>query len=160
MKETRFLAQAGLIAALYALLTVALAPISSGLVQCRVSEALCVLPWFTPAAAPGLFVGCLIANLVTGAPLYDVLFGSLATLLAALATYALRRRGAPKALAPLPSVVLNAVIVGALLYYVYDLPVGLALAMLSVAAGQAIACYALGLPLLLALERFGGDLFR
>ena len=84
--KTRFLAQAAVIAALYALLTVLVAPVASGLVQCRVSEALCVLPYFTFSAVPGLFVGCAMANLITGAPIYDVIFGSIATLLAALWT--------------------------------------------------------------------------
>ena len=158
MKVT-LLARSGVTAALYALLTLALAPISYGLVQCRVSEAMCVLPWFSSAAVPGLFAGCLLANLIAGAPLYDVVFGSLATLLAALLTRWMRRCGLSRYLAPLPSVVLNAVIVGTLLYYVYELPVSLPLAMLSVGAGQAVACYGLGIPLLLALERFGGKLF-
>lgn len=159
MMSPKYLVRAGLIAALYALLTVALAPISSGLIQCRVSEALSVLPYFTPAAVPRLFVGCALANLLTGAPLYDVVFGSLATLLAAAATLLLKRRGMKKWLMPLPSVLVNAVIIGTLLVKVYGVPVSLPLAMLYVGLGQALACYGLGLPLLYALERFGGDLF-
>lgn len=159
MMSPKYLVRAGLIAALYALLTVALAPISSGLIQCRVSEALSVLPYFTPAAVPGLFVGCAPANLLTGAPLYDVVFGSLATLLAAAATLLLKRRGMKKWLMPLPSVLVNAVIIGTLLVKVYGVPVSLPLAMLYVGLGQALACYGLGLPLLYALERFGGELF-
>lgn len=159
MMSPKYLVRAGMIAALYALLTVALAPISSGLIQCRVSEALSVLPYFTPAAVPGLFVGCAPANLLTGAPLYDVVFGSLATLLAAAATLLLKRRGMKKWLMPLPSVLVNAVIIGTLLVKVYGVPVSLPLAMLYVGLGQALACYGLGLPLLYALERFGGELF-
>ena len=158
--SAKALARGGIIAALYALLTVALAPISSGLFQCRVSEALSVLPWFTPAAVPGLFLGCLLGNLLTGAPVYDVVFGSLATLLAALLALLLRKRGGSKYLAPLPSVVCNAVVIGILMVRVYALPVGYLAAMLYVAAGQAVACYGLGLPLLFALERFGGRLFH
>lgn len=122
-------------------------------------EALSVLPYFTPAAVPGLFVGCALANLLTGAPLYDVVFGSLATLLAAAATLLLKRRGMKKWLMPLPSVLVNAVIIGTLLVKVYGVPVSLPLAMLYVGLGQALACYGLGLPLLYALERFGGELF-
>ena len=146
------------IAAIYTLLTILFAPISSGLIQCRVSEALCVLPYFTPAAVPGLFLGCLLSNLLTGAPVYDVVFGSLATLLAAFSTWRMRGR-ATKYLAPLPSVVWNALIVGAVLKYGYGVDVPLLMACAYVGAGQAIACYAGGLPLLMALERFAGRLF-
>ena len=152
------LVRAAIIAAVYALLTIALAPISSGLIQCRVSEALCVLPYFTFSAVPGLFIGCLLANLLTGAPIYDVLFGSLATLLAAYLTYLLRKR-MPKYLAPLPSVVVNALVVGALLVYVYDVGVSYWVAAGYVAIGQAIACFVIGLPLLTLLEKFSGKLF-
>lgn len=154
----RDLARAAIIAAIYAILTIALAPISSGLIQCRVSEALCVLPYFTFSAVPGLFIGCLLANLLTGAPLYDVVFGSLATLLAAYLTFLLRQR-APKYLAPLPSVVVNALVVGALLTYVYDVGVGYWVAAGYVAIGQAIACFAIGLPLMSLLMRFREKLF-
>jgi uncharacterized membrane protein len=152
------IARGAIIAAIYALLTIFLAPISSGLIQCRVAEALCVLPYYTFSAVPGLFVGCVIANLITGAPIWDVVFGSLATLLAAYTTYAMRKR-VTKFLAPLPAVLYNAVIVGALLVYVYAVPVTYPVAALYVAAGQAVACFGLGLPLLLALERIKDKLF-
>lgn len=154
----RDLARAAIIAAIYAILTIALAPISSGLIQCRVSEALCVLPYFTFSAVPGLFIGCLLANLLTGAPVYDVVFGSLATLLAAYITYLMRNR-ASKYLSPLPSVVVNALVVGALLTYVYDVGVGYWAAAGYVAIGQAVACFALGLPLMSLLARFREKLF-
>ena len=119
---TKKLVQGALIGALYAALTLAAAPISFGLMQVRVSEALCILPFFTSAAVPGLFIGCLVANLAGGAVLYDVVFGSLATLLAALLTRWFKKRGFSKWLAPLPAVVVNALIVGALMTLVY-LPV-------------------------------------
>lgn len=154
----RDLSQGAIIAAVYAILTISLAPISSGLIQCRVAEAMCVLPFFTFSAVPGLFIGCLIANLLTGAPIYDVLFGSLATLLAAYITFKMRNR-VPKYLAPLPSVVVNALVVGWLLTYVYQVGVGFWVAAGYVALGQAIACFALGLPLMSLLERFRGKLF-
>jgi uncharacterized membrane protein len=112
-----------------------------------------VLPYFTSAAVPGLFVGCALANLLTGAPLYDVLFGSAATLLAALCTYWMRRR-VTKYLSPLPSVLFNALIVGALLVYVYQVGVPYWVAAAYVGVGQAIACFVLGIPLLAVLERF------
>lgn len=156
--KSRRLVQSAVIAAVYALLTVCFAPISSGLMQCRVSEALCVLPYFTPAAIPGLFVGCLLGNLLTGATPVDVLFGSLATLLAAVLTYAMRKR-CSKYLAPFPSVLCNALIVGAVLIYAYGVNVPYGAACGYVAAGQAVACYALGVPLLLLLERYAGRLF-
>lgn len=154
----RDLARAAIIAAIYAILTIALAPISSGLIQCRVSEALCVLPYFTFSAVPGLFIGCLLANLLTGAPLYDVVFGSLATLLAANITYLLRNR-ASRYLSPMPSVVVNALVAGALLVYVYDVGVGYWIAAGYVAIGQAIACFGIGLPLMSLLTRFADKLF-
>lgn len=157
--KVKYIVHASVIAALYAALTILIAPISSGLMQCRISEAMCILPFFTPAAIPGLFVGCLLANLLTGAVIYDVIFGSLATLLAAVGTYYLKKWGASKYLAPLPSVVLNAVIVGALLVYAYGVGVPYLVAASYVAAGQAIACYGLGIPLLIVLERYENKLF-
>ena len=156
--SVRDLAQGAIIAAIYALLTIFLAPISSGLVQCRVAEAMSVLPYFTFSAVPGLFIGCLLANLLTGAPIYDVLFGSLATLVAAYLTYTLRNR-VSKYLAPMPSVVVNALVVGWLLTSVYQVGVSFWAAAGYVAIGQAIACFALGLPLMTLLERFRGKLF-
>ena len=155
----RNLAQGAIIAAVYALLTIFLAPISSGLIQCRVAEAMSVLPFFTVSAVPGLFIGCLIANLLTGAPIYDVAFGSLATLIAAFITYKMRNHTS-KYLAPLPSVVVNALVVGWLLTNVYQVGVSFWVAAGYVAVGQAIACFALGIPLLKLLERFRGKLFQ
>lgn len=151
--RARDLSYAALIAAVYAALAVGLAPISFGLIQCRVAEALCVLPFLTGAAVPGLFVGCLLANLLTGAPAPDVLFGSLATLAAALLTYGIKKLGCSKLLAPLPPVLVNAAVVGALLVYVYDVGVSYPLAFLYVFAGQAAACCGMGLPLLAILEK-------
>lgn len=151
--RSREIARGALIGALYVLLTLAVAPISSGLMQVRVSEALCVLPCFTPAAVPGLFIGCLLANLITGAMVYDVVFGSLATLLAAALTLSMHRRGLSRWLMPLPAVVCNGLIVGYLLYAVYEVGVSLPLCVLYVSLGQAIACYGLGMPLYAVLQR-------
>lgn len=100
--NTLFLAQSAMIAAIYVVLTVILAPFSYGEVQVRVSEALTILPVFTPAAIPGLFVGCLISNILGGCILPDIIFGSIATLLGACFTYLLRNRN--KFLAPLPPI--------------------------------------------------------
>lgn len=145
--NSRKLAKGALIGALYVLLTIAFAPVSFGLVQLRVSEALTVLPYFTSAAVPGLFVGCLLSNLVMGAPVYDVAFGSLATLLAALLTRALAKRAASRWLAPAPPIIMNGLIVGAVLSFGYELG-GYWICVAAVAAGEAVAAYALGMPIL------------
>lgn len=143
---TRSLCVSAVIAALYAALTILLAPISYGPIQCRVSEALTLLPMLLPQAIPGLFVGCLIANLMTGM-LTDIIFGSLATLLAAIGTYLLRHRPLLAAACP---VVANGVIIGLVLSLSANLPV--ALTMAEVAVGE-IAAVALGFVLLAALKR-------
>lgn len=154
-RNVRFTVQAGLIGALYAVLTIAFAPISYGQIQVRISEALTILPFFTPAAIPGLFVGCLIANIYGGLGPVDIIFGSLATLIAALMTYFIRKY---KYIAPLPAVIINGIVVGIILNVVYDLP--LIPSMLWVALGEAIACYGLGLPLLLSLQKYGNKIFK
>ena len=139
--------RAAMIGAIYAIITIIFAPISYGMVQVRVSEMLMILPFFTPAAIPGLFVGCIIANIFGGFGLLDVIFGSLATLLSAF----LVSKIGNKYLAPLPPVIVNAIIIGLVLHAVLDLP--LYLTILWVGFGQFIACYGLGLPLLLLLEK-------
>ena len=151
--RTKFLAEAAVIAAVYALLTVAFAPIGYGAVQLRISEALTVLPFFTPAAVPGLFVGCVVSNIISPYGLPDMIFGSIASLLGAVGSYMLRER---PALVPLPPVISNGIIVGAMLYYVYEVPVPLFLQMLYVAAGEMAACYAIGYPLMKYLNKYKG----
>lgn len=151
----RFMAEAGIIAAIYFVLTIAIEPLSYGMIQLRISEALCVLPFFTPAAIPGLFIGCVLANLLSFLGIVDVVFGSLATLFAALITYYMKN----KWLVPLPSVIINAVVIGALLHFFYMPEAPLWMPMLYVGAGQAIACYALGMPLLFLLNKHKGRLF-
>ncbi len=139
--------RSAMIAAVYVVLTLIFAPISYGPVQVRISEALMVLPYFTTAAIPGLFVGCLIANIFGGLGMPDIVFGSLATLLSAYMVSKIEN----KYLVPLPPIIINAYIVGLVLHYVLELP--LYTTMLFVGAGQVIACYGLGLPLLLFLEK-------
>lgn len=146
VKSTRFLVEAAVITALYAALTI-LIPGGSGQIQVRVSEALTILPFLTPAAIPGLFVGCLLANMVIGAGLYDVIFGSLATLLAAYIT----SKMPGKYLAPLPPVIINAVVVSVILKLSLNLPILPSMGF--VAVGETIACYVLGYPLLLLLYK-------
>ncbi len=152
-KTVAYLARAGIVAAMYALLT-CVWPFSLGPIQCRVSEALCVLPYYMGAAVPGLFIGCLLGNLLSGAMALDVLFGSLATLLGALCTWLLGKYKKPAFLAPLPPVLFNAVIVGILLTYVYSYGLTLPVAMVQVGGGEALSCYILGLPLLAAMKKY------
>ena len=148
-KNVRFIVQAGIIGAIYAVLTIVFAPISYGQIQVRISEALTILPFFTPAAIPGLFVGCLIANLYGGLGLVDIAFGSLASLLSAYLAYRIRKY---KFMVPLPAIIINGIVVGIILNVLYDLP--LIASMLWVGLGQALACYGLGLPLLLSLQKY------
>ena len=154
--KLRYLVRAAVIGAVYAAVTLVLAPISYGPLQFRISEALCVLPWFFPEAVPGLAAGCLLANLIGGNGVLDVIFGTLATLLAALCTLWLRKTGR-RWLGCIPPIVFNGVIVGAVLAYVlapkeeflhFWLIFGL-----EVAGGEAAVLFVLGLPLLLLLPR-------
>ena len=135
------LTQGAAIAALYVVLTLIFAPISFGEMQVRVSEALTILPLFTPTAIPGLFVGCILANLLGGAVVWDVIFGSLATLIGAVGGYLLRRN---RWLVPLPTVLSNALIVPFVLRYGYGVPLAIPLMMVYVAAGEIVSCYGLG----------------
>lgn len=135
MSKTRFIVFAAIIAALYASLTILLAPLSYGIVQIRISEALTLLAAFTPAAIPGLFAGCIIANIYTG-NLVDIIFGSLTTLAAAILTYKLRKR---RWIAPMSPVLLNAFVVG--FYLTAQYGGSLWVNILSVGLGQFAACY-------------------
>ncbi len=144
----RRVAIGAVIAAAYAALCMLLQPISFPALQFRLSEALCVLPMFFPEAVPGLFVGCLLANLLGGNGILDVVFGSLATLAAAWGTYKLRRW---PLLAILPPVVINAVVIGIVLHYAVGAP--LLLEMGTIFLTQAAVCYVVGYPLYLLLNR-------
>lgn len=135
-----------MIAALYAAVTILFEPISYGMYQVRISEALTLLPALWPEAVPGLFAGCLIANIFGGNGLIDVVLGSLATLAAA----ALTRFAPNKFLAATAPVVVNAAVVGVYLSFLLNMP--FILSIFYVGCGEAIACYALGIPLLRLLE--------
>lgn len=150
-KKSIIITQAGLIAALYTVLTIAISAfnLASGAIQVRISEALTILPVFTPAAVPGLFIGCMVSNLVTGCALWDVVFGSVATLIGALGTRMLRGKGA---LAALPPILSNTIIVPFILAYVYGVPDGIPFLMLTVGIGEVISCGILGLLLKKVLE--------
>lgn len=144
-------AQAGLIAAAYALLSLVFYPISFGVYQIRVAEALTVLPFLTRAAVPGLFVGCLIANIFGGMGWQDVVFGSLLTLIAALGTRWTSRIGRGWMLAPLSPVLVNAF--GVPLYLAPMLGFNYWFAVQMIGIGQIISCYLLGIPLLRILQK-------
>ncbi len=149
-------ARAGLIASLYVVLTLIVAPVAFGPFQLRPSEALTVLPLYFPEAVPALFIGCIISNTMSSYGMIDILFGSLATLIAAFLTAKMKS----KYMAPLPSVLVNALIVGATVSYVMmseankGFWVLFATNFLSVGASQACVCYALGVPLATAVEKY------
>ena len=156
-KNVAFMTQAAMIAAIYVVLTYVFAPFSFGEVQIRISEALTILPLFTPAAIPGLFVGCILSNLLGGAIPVDIIFGSIATLIGAIFTYKLR--GASKWLAPLPPIAANTVIVPFVLYYGYGVNLPIPLMMLTVGAGEVISCGIFGMIVLTALSKVKGSVF-
>lgn len=136
---------AGLIAAVYVLLTFVsqMAGLASGAIQFRLSEALTILPMFTSSAIPGLTVGCILANILTGCAIWDVVFGSLATLLGALGTYLLRKTENPY-LGCLPPIVSNMLIVPAVLMKVYGAPETYWYLMVTVGIGEIVCCGVLG----------------
>ena len=157
-KNVTFLTQAALIAAIYVVLTYIFAPFSFGEVQVRLSEALTILPLFTPAAVPGLFIGCLIGNILGGAILPDIVFGSIATLIGAVLTYMLRNQ--KPILGPLPPIAANTVIVPYVLRFGYGVNLPIPFMMLTVGIGEVISCGVLGLVLYTALNRYRSTLFR
>ena len=146
------------IAAIYVVLTVLFAPISFGPMQVRIAEMLMILPMFTPAAVPGLFIGCIIANMLGGAIALDVIFGSLATLIGAWVGYLLRRN---RWLVPIPPILSNALIVPFVLKYGYGFTeIPLPLMMVYIAIGEIIGCYVLGEILGGVLLRYRSVIFR
>lgn len=156
-KKVLFLVQAALIAAIYVVLTMVFAPLSFGAVQVRFAEALTVLPFFTPAAIPGLFVGCLIGNLTGGAIPLDIICGSIATLLGAVGTYALRKH---KFLAPVSPIAANTLIVPFVLYYGYGTNLSIPYMMLTVGIGEVLSCGVIGMIVLFALDKYRSVIFQ
>ena len=159
-KQSLYLVRAGVIAALYVVLTyfsAALGLSGQNAIQLRLSEALCILPFFTPAAVPGVTVGCLLANILTGAHPMDVLFGTLATLLGAIGTRLLKKW---RFLAPLPPILANALILPFVLRYAYfTTDVGFAYLFLTVGIGEVLSVGVCGTILLLALQKRQNRLF-
>lgn len=156
-KAVYFMAYAAMIAAIYVVLTMIFAPISFGPVQFRISEVLCILPFFTPAAVPGLFLGCLLSNVLCGAAVLDVIFGSLATLIGAVGSYALRKH---KWAVCAPPILANTVIIPWVLRYAYGSPDLIPFAMVTVGIGEILAIGVLGNILLVTLERYQHVIFR
>lgn len=165
-KSVTYVVQAAVIAALYVVLTLLANALglSSYSIQVRFSEALCILPFFTPAAIPGLWIGCLTANLMTGAIIWDIVFGSIATLIGAVGTYLLRKR---KFACTLPPVIANMVIVPWVLRYGYGFKTvyngvdwSIPFNVVTVGIGEIISVCILGSLLLKVLNKYRNVIFR
>lgn len=159
MKENKvfFMTQAALIAAIYVVLCMVFAPISFGQVQLRIAEALVVLPCFTKAAVPGLFIGCLISNLLGGSVLLDVVFGSLATLIGAMGSWYFRKNKYVLLLCPIIS---NVLIVPLVLYYGYGVLLPIPVMMVTVGIGEVISVVGFGSVLMKALDKYKHVIFH
>ncbi len=164
-KNVKYVTQGAIIAALYVVLTLLANAfgLANYAIQVRFSEALTILPFFTPVAIPGLFAGCILSNIITGCLPLDTVFGSLATLIGALGTYfisnKLRHNKAAQYLAPVPPIVANTLIVPFVLAYVYKFEGSVPYFMLTVGAGEIISCGILGLLLLKALSTRKTEIF-
>ena len=159
---SKTVAMGGIIAALYVVLTLIANAfgLANYAIQVRFSEALTILPYFTPVAVPGLFVGCIISNILTGALPLDVVFGSLATLIGAALTRVLAVKFPEKKwLAPIPPIVSNMIIVPLVLAYVYQFEGSIPYFMLTVGIGEIISCGILGMILLKTLEKYRDQIF-
>ena len=152
-----FMAQAAMIAAIYVVLTMLGASFAFGEVQIRFSEALTILPAITPAGIPGVFLGCLISNILGGAILPDIIFGSIATLIGAVGTYQLRK--CHRIIAVLPPILANIVIVPFVLRYAYGIVLPIPFMMLTVGIGEVISCGIMGNILAVVLGKYKGRLF-
>ncbi len=184
-KKVLITTQAAAIAAIYIVLTYLANAfgLANYAVQVRFSEALTILPYFTPVAIPGLFIGCLLSNLLTGCMPLDVIFGSLATLIGAIGTYLLRRLSDRlqtnrstdtvnakqksghtvttliKLLTPLPPIIANTLIIPHILSYVYHFEGSIPYFMLTVGIGEIISCGLLGLILLFSIQKYEHIIF-
>ena len=156
-KKAVFITQAAVIAALYTVLVIIFNYCSFGPIQFRIAEALTILPYFTPAAIPGLFVGCLLSNILGGAAIWDIIFGSIATLIGAIGTYALRKN---KWLAPLPPIIANTLIVPFVLRYAYGSEGIFAMFFVTIGASEFIVCGIIGMLLLFALNPVRNVIFK
>ena len=148
----RFMVHSAVIASLYTTLTLAANSLglASQAIQIRISEALTILPVFTPAAIPGLFIGCILSNILIGSVALDIVFGSLATLIGAIFTYLLRRH---KILPLLPPIVSNTLIIPFVLAYVYNFEGSVWYFMITVGIGEILSCGVLGYLLAAQLRK-------
>ena len=156
-KRLAYITEASAIAALYTVITIAIGPLGSAAIQCRIPEAMCILAIFTPAAIPGMTIGCLISNIATGCLWQDVLFGTIATLIGVIGARLLRRIWW---LTPLPTVVSNTLIVPFVLAYAYHAEDGIPFLMLTVGIGEVISAYVLGIALYFALRKNARYIFK
>lgn len=158
-RKVVFIVHAAVIAALYVVLTLAANALglANHAIQLRFSEALTILPFFTPAAIPGLFIGCILSNLLTGCMPLDIVFGSLATLLGAFGTHALRNTS--KWTAPICPILANTLIVPFVLAYVYQFEGSIPYFMLTVGIGEVLSCGVLGMLLLTVLQKYRKYIF-
>ena len=177
MKKVQFITQAAVIAALYVVLTLIANALglANYAIQVRFSEALTILPFFTPAAIPGLFVGCLISNILGGCIIWDIIFGSIATLIGAFGTYQISLlahnsrtslKAAEKSIliyelcAAIPPIAANTIIIPFILAYAYKFEGGIPYFMLTVGLGEVISCGILGIMLLKVLKKYQRQIFR
>lgn len=156
LSKIHFMTEAAIIAALYVVLVLLFEPISFSAIQFRIAEALTILPYFTVAAIPGVTIGCLIANIIGGSFL-DIIFGTLATLIAAVCTYLLRKH---KYLAPVPPILSNMIIIPWVLRFAYGDTQPIWFLMLTVGIGEIISCAVIGMVLLYALVNVKSYVFR
>lgn len=156
-KRTLFITQAAIIAAIYTLLVIIFAPISFGPIQTRIAEALTILPYFTPAAIPGVTIGCFLSAILTGADLLDIIFGPLATLIGAILSYYLRKH---KYLVPIPPILANAIIIPWVLRFAYGEAQPVPFMMLTVGLGEVLTAGVMGVLLLLSLEKIRNYIFK
>jgi len=164
-KSIKYITQGAMIAALYVVLTMVanVFGLANAAIQIRISEALTILPYFTPVAIPGLFAGCLLSNIFTGCLPLDTIFGSIATLIGAVGTYVISNRlkhnKLSQFLAPVPPIVANVLIIPFVLAYVYHFEGSIPYFMLTVGAGELVSCGFLGLVLLYGLNPRRDELF-
>lgn len=158
-RKIKAITTSAVIASLYVVLTyiTCLFGLANGAVQCRLSESLLILPMFTPSAMSGLFIGCIISNILTGGIITDVIFGSLATLAGVVGVYLLRKRH--PATATLANVVSNMIVVPFVLKYAYGLDGGLLYFVLTVGVGEIISCTVLGTVLYGFVKKYEKILF-
>ncbi len=151
--KTKRLTQAAIIAACYIVLTFIANSLglANGAIQVRFSESLCVLPAFTPAAIPGLFIGCLVSNILSGCVIFDIVFGSIATLIGAVFTYLFRKH---KYLSVIPPIISNTLIIPFVLKFAYGLPAGISYFFITVGIGEIISCGVLGTLLVMYLKKY------